>query len=201
MVTVVDPRRTEHRVKEVVTVIAVLNMATGMSARFSLNAHSLMLNVHSGSTAAYCSPANNCQTSFGTCTGSSPTSQDGQCGGQAGQTCKGSSFGNCCSQYGYCGSKTAYCGTGWLSISIRQLRQRFFINVFLEKHNLDARKLIYSIFNARKLVYTFFNTYQLKPSGFFFSSCVSKFSLWQGLWEDKPVRDQNTAVAAASIPM
>ncbi|KAA8619913.1 Carbohydrate-binding module family 18 protein [Pyrenophora tritici-repentis] len=39
-------------------------------------------------------------------------STDGSCGGSQGLTCKGSSFGDCCSQYGYCGSATAYCGTG-----------------------------------------------------------------------------------------
>ncbi|OAL42923.1 hypothetical protein IQ07DRAFT_487915, partial [Pyrenochaeta sp. DS3sAY3a] len=33
-------------------------------------------------------------------------------GATGGQTCIGSSFGNCCSQYGYCGSVDAYCGAG-----------------------------------------------------------------------------------------
>jgi len=35
-------------------------------------------------------------------------STDGSCGGSQGLTCKGSGFGDCCSQYGYCGSATAY---------------------------------------------------------------------------------------------
>lgn len=35
-----------------------------------------------------------------------------QCGGSTGYTCKGSSFGNCCSYYGYCGKSDSYCGTG-----------------------------------------------------------------------------------------
>ncbi|KAF2019070.1 carbohydrate esterase family 4 protein [Aaosphaeria arxii CBS 175.79] len=46
---------------------------------------------------------------------SSPTgkvSTDGSCGGTNGFTCKGSSFGNCCSQYGWCGSTVDHCGTG-----------------------------------------------------------------------------------------
>ncbi|KAH8706968.1 hypothetical protein GQ44DRAFT_555533, partial [Phaeosphaeriaceae sp. PMI808] len=29
-----------------------------------------------------------------------------------GQTCLGTSWGNCCSQYSYCGSTIDYCGTG-----------------------------------------------------------------------------------------
>jgi len=39
-------------------------------------------------------------------------SVDGSCGGTAKTTCKGSSFGDCCSQYGYCGKTATYCGTG-----------------------------------------------------------------------------------------
>jgi Polysaccharide deacetylase len=39
-------------------------------------------------------------------------STDGSCGGSTGETCLGSTFGNCCSQYGYCGSDSTYCGTG-----------------------------------------------------------------------------------------
>ena len=37
-------------------------------------------------------------------------SEDGSCGN--GVTCKGSSFGDCCSSHGYCGSGSDYCGTG-----------------------------------------------------------------------------------------
>jgi hypothetical protein len=37
---------------------------------------------------------------------------DGSCAGTKGFTCKGSSFGNCCSTYGWCGSSTDHCGTG-----------------------------------------------------------------------------------------
>ncbi|KAH8736022.1 glycosyl hydrolase family 61-domain-containing protein [Ilyonectria robusta] len=36
-------------------------------------------------------------------------SQDGRCGGETGQTCEGSSFGNCCSKKGKCGRKTRHC--------------------------------------------------------------------------------------------
>ncbi|KAH4256362.1 hypothetical protein HBI04_230710 [Parastagonospora nodorum] len=39
-------------------------------------------------------------------------STDGICGGTAGSTCVGSSFGNCCSAYGWCGSTAAFCATG-----------------------------------------------------------------------------------------
>ncbi|KAK7727058.1 hypothetical protein SLS57_003089 [Botryosphaeria dothidea] len=56
-------------------------------------------------------------------TSSAPTatatkiSTDAQCGGTTGQTCKGSTFGDCCSTAGWCGSTDAgstsdYCGTG-----------------------------------------------------------------------------------------
>ncbi|KAK7427418.1 hypothetical protein QQZ08_006024 [Neonectria magnoliae] len=39
-------------------------------------------------------------------------SEDGRCGGETGQTCEGSSFGNCCSKKGKCGRKTRHCGCG-----------------------------------------------------------------------------------------
>jgi len=84
-----------------------------------------------GSTTAYCGTG--CQSAFGSCTGTGTStsrpatstvrssaapsstlkvSTDGTCSGTSGNTCLGSTFGNCCSQYGYCGSTTAYCGTG-----------------------------------------------------------------------------------------
>ncbi|KAF2660521.1 carbohydrate esterase family 4 protein [Lophiostoma macrostomum CBS 122681] len=89
-----------------------------------------------GSTTDYCGTG--CQSAFGSCTGSSSSSSakpaatssvktsaaatttvkvstDGACGGTSGKTCKGSTFGTCCSQYGYCGSTSAYCGTGCLT--------------------------------------------------------------------------------------
>ena len=37
-------------------------------------------------------------------------SPDGKCGGNSGYTCKGSSFGQCCSIYGFCGKSEDYCG-------------------------------------------------------------------------------------------
>lgn len=39
-------------------------------------------------------------------------SQTARCGAQFGLTCKGSTFGNCCSHASYCGSTAAYCGEG-----------------------------------------------------------------------------------------
>ncbi|KAF2824019.1 hypothetical protein CC86DRAFT_252146, partial [Ophiobolus disseminans] len=33
-------------------------------------------------------------------------------GAEGGFTCRGSAFGDCCSQYSYCGSSSSYCGTG-----------------------------------------------------------------------------------------
>ena len=39
-------------------------------------------------------------------------SEDGRCGGETGQTCKGSSFGDCCSKKGRCGRKTKQCTCG-----------------------------------------------------------------------------------------
>ncbi|KAL0256470.1 Chitinase 2 [Diplodia seriata] len=38
-------------------------------------------------------------------------SQNGKCGASYGQTCEGSTFGNCCSQYGNCGTTDAFCAT------------------------------------------------------------------------------------------
>ncbi|KAL5117079.1 hypothetical protein ACEQ8H_005038 [Pleosporales sp. CAS-2024a] len=39
-------------------------------------------------------------------------STDGSCGGYGSIVCKGSGFGDCCSQYGWCGSSAEYCSTG-----------------------------------------------------------------------------------------
>ncbi|KAK1633593.1 hypothetical protein BDP81DRAFT_354364, partial [Colletotrichum phormii] len=39
-------------------------------------------------------------------------STDGSCGGAAGKSCTGSTFGTCCSPYNYCGNTTAHCDTG-----------------------------------------------------------------------------------------
>ena len=38
------------------------------------------------------------------------TSTNGECSGTT--TCKGSTFGRCCSKWGYCGATTEHCGTG-----------------------------------------------------------------------------------------
>lgn len=44
--------------------------------------------------------------------GSSMQSRDGRCGGEAGQTCRDSSFGDCCSSQGWCGGTVQHCGNG-----------------------------------------------------------------------------------------
>jgi hypothetical protein len=62
-------------------------------------------------TADYCGTG--CQLNYGYCENTEgKTSSDGTCGGGNGFTCKGSKFGNCCSQYNYCGSSKYYCKTG-----------------------------------------------------------------------------------------
>jgi hypothetical protein len=48
-------------------------------------------------------PSNNAPTD------SLVVSPNGLCGCSTGYTCKGSRWGECCSQYGYCGSSEAYC--------------------------------------------------------------------------------------------
>ena len=64
-----------------------------------------------GSSDAYC--GNDCQASFGTCSGVAPdpsfVSPDGTCGGANSYTCIRSAFGGCCSVNGWCGSTDAYC--------------------------------------------------------------------------------------------
>ena len=90
-----------------------------------------------GSSDAHCKAG--CNTAFGTCTGSTPTtmksstkpaptstrtsaapsstptnkvSTDATCGSNnGGATCLGSTFGNCCSGSGWCGSTSDYCGS------------------------------------------------------------------------------------------
>ncbi|OHE98733.1 chitin binding protein [Colletotrichum orchidophilum] len=51
-------------------------------------------------------------SSSGVLPSTSVISTSGQCGAAAGQSCLGSTFGNCCSVYNYCGSTPAHCGTG-----------------------------------------------------------------------------------------
>ena len=42
-----------------------------------------------------------------------PVSWDGLCGDEGdGETCLGSSFGNCCARFGACGSDDSHCGSG-----------------------------------------------------------------------------------------
>ncbi|RBR17823.1 uncharacterized protein FIESC28_06262 [Fusarium coffeatum] len=43
-------------------------------------------------------------------------SEDGRCGGETGQTCEASKFGDCCSRDGKCGRKTKQCGCGCQSL-------------------------------------------------------------------------------------
>ncbi|KAG9238511.1 glycoside hydrolase family 61 protein [Amylocarpus encephaloides] len=46
-------------------------------------------------------------------TPSLPVSRSGGCGSSTlGETCKGSVFGDCCSEHGYCGKMPSYCGLG-----------------------------------------------------------------------------------------
>ncbi|KAH7233139.1 hypothetical protein BKA59DRAFT_407440 [Fusarium tricinctum] len=54
-----------------------------------------------------------CQTAFGTCKADSDkVSTDGRCGAFNGKTCKGSTFGECCSTGDWCGSKAEHCDAG-----------------------------------------------------------------------------------------
>jgi len=67
-----------------------------------------------GSSSAYCGVY--CQSAFGTCYDASvqTVSVGGSCGSTSNSniTCKGSTFGDCCSSLGYCGGNSSYCGTG-----------------------------------------------------------------------------------------
>ncbi|KAH7173490.1 uncharacterized protein B0J16DRAFT_275648 [Fusarium flagelliforme] len=68
-----------------------------------------------GSTSAYCDGG--CQSQYGKCNklkANDPliVSGNGLCGEKYHQTCKGSSYGNCCSKNGNCGKTSAYCGSG-----------------------------------------------------------------------------------------
>jgi len=71
-----------------------------------------------GTTSGHCNTG--CQPLFGICSKPSPpqpsstlkVSLDGNCGRGSGQTCSGSTFGDCCSQYSFCGRTSAYCSAG-----------------------------------------------------------------------------------------
>ncbi|KAH7091911.1 hypothetical protein FB567DRAFT_516115 [Paraphoma chrysanthemicola] len=72
-----------------------------------------------GVTGSHCGTG--CQSNFGDCfipvgsgelPSSSKVSTDGTCGGSAGLTCGGSTFGDCCSSGGYCGSSVNHCAQG-----------------------------------------------------------------------------------------
>lgn len=62
-------------------------------------------------TEDYCGAG--CQIKWGYCqeTEGKP-STDGTCGGSAEFTCKGSGFGDCCSEFNFCGKSTDHCGDG-----------------------------------------------------------------------------------------
>jgi hypothetical protein len=63
-----------------------------------------------GNTPAHC--AGGCQLAFGACVdGFENISQDGKCGAN-GKTCKGSAYGDCCSQHNFCGRGETFCGPG-----------------------------------------------------------------------------------------
>lgn len=63
------------------------------------------------STIDYC--GDGCQLKYGHCNKTvGEPSNDGTCAGDTGFTCKGSGFGNCCSQYHFCGSSGEFCGSG-----------------------------------------------------------------------------------------
>jgi len=64
---------------------------------------------YTSSTAVHSSAAAT-KTATPNSAGGATISEDGSCGD--GQTCQGSTFGNCCSAAGYCGSSSDYCGTG-----------------------------------------------------------------------------------------
>ncbi|RGP80215.1 chitin deacetylase 1 [Fusarium longipes] len=71
-----------------------------------------------GSTSGYCDGG--CQSKYGKCNEIKPESElivsdNGLCGKEYHQTCKGSRYGDCCSKYGNCfssGKTSAYCGNG-----------------------------------------------------------------------------------------
>ncbi|KAL2076241.1 hypothetical protein VTL71DRAFT_1184 [Oculimacula yallundae] len=67
------------------------------------------------------SPVTSAPTSAGTISSTSTSSsaapestlsKDGSCGGSAGLSCKGTSFGDCCSSSGFCGSTSGHCQAG-----------------------------------------------------------------------------------------
>ncbi|KAJ3547832.1 hypothetical protein NM208_g1312 [Fusarium decemcellulare] len=70
------------------------------------------------SSTGYCGKSSDhcgagCNSAFGTCDeGAGNISTDGSCGPKNGKTCKGSTFGDCCSSNGYCGKSTDHCRTG-----------------------------------------------------------------------------------------
>lgn len=51
-------------------------------------------------------------TGYGSGAAGSKTSTDGRCGGDKGQTCRGSAYGSCCSSMNWCGTSSRHCGEG-----------------------------------------------------------------------------------------
>lgn len=95
---------------------AVPNMAGGILNSLNEPLEHLELKPHSGANSVYCGAG--CQSGFGVCgkagdgisggadnggvsTGKLIASKNGRCGGSTGYTCKGSHYGDCCSQYGF----------------------------------------------------------------------------------------------------
>ena len=64
-----------------------------------------------GASSGHCGAG--CQNAFGVCNGGSAAiSTDRNCS-KNGKTCKGSTYGDCCSVANYCGKSSAHCGSGW----------------------------------------------------------------------------------------
>jgi hypothetical protein len=64
-----------------------------------------------GASSGHCGAG--CQNAFGVCNGGSAAiSTDRNCS-KNGKTCKGSTYGDCCSVANYCGKSSTHCGSGW----------------------------------------------------------------------------------------
>lgn len=125
--------------------IVAVRMGIGMFFSFPLSfyliwrdlraEHQRLTRQTSGSIALYCADPK-CQPDFGNCGGgsqpatssqASPSSQspsqkktstDGSCGGDSGNTCLGSTFGDCCSSYGYWYATPSYFLPSWALTSL-----------------------------------------------------------------------------------
>lgn len=107
-----QPASTGDSSSEDKTSVYVVPSATGDSSSSAETSVYVLPESSETPTPSYSSVPEETSSSSGGDSSGLKISQDGRCGGETGQTCEGSAFGNCCSKKGRCGRKNRHCSCG-----------------------------------------------------------------------------------------